>query len=725
MNIRSMVPILLTIILTGCGAVISKSQYGVQDDTAASAILRINAVAAIRDSFDFHALSDRLKNDLEVFRGNPYALARIRAELADVYSHQLLDIEKAIELDGELLRASVPDDDDKGEFAPRHHVASQRILANKNYLNSYVAVPSARLAEEARSRLAVNASLIRGERSKTGVNYNVLFLRSHFQSVQKDIDSTIDNSPDRYRILSRLVRAEYELLKLDKSLRPIAYLYVLNGNLPLERIDLAEINFLILADYFTLIFEATNNIRFAEYALQTIYRPYTNMRDPESRWKYNKIINGYISTLIDANYKHKRFDEMLYYISLNKSRMLLEERLAYGSKQNTKTRLTDLAADDGIPRDRNGLPEKSWFLNKLAATDRFLDFYVSGQYVPAKENRGAMVRHYADASAMPLTSRNVGAVQDDGEEEVFDDNSMYITYISNGKALVRKAIGQELESFRHELDKSYETMSSNKSLPAVKSPSFSKLAEGFNLPQEFTVSPDKWLSKHPMDYHFNARTVRAVNFFTGADYGRLNAVKIAGFFNPTLVNGKGSLRGADQEAEVIRKLAPAAKIIRRDDAHLSALMQAGDANIIHLSMHGSFDPKDPLRSKLYFAGSRFELTQDDPNALYAENMSSYEALRGRDLIFAAACETGLAKADSANQSEQTGMIRSLTANRNRNVILSLWSVDDQATKEFVEAFYERLVVGKDITEAFRHAQGEVRQKYPHPKYWAAFYLSKS
>lgn len=714
---------LMSVALVGCASM-AMPQYGVQDDIAAKAIRRINNLVELRSSLRYEELLSSLEADAIRFSKSAYAYPRILNEMAELYSLQILDLESAISIDEQLLRMEIVSQD-TGDFRPRHQTASQYTIADSSYVSSFVTVEGGLIKKRASERLLVNRRLITGGQTEGSKTYTVERLTQHLHQVQEDVESTPPNSTARQRILSRLIRGEYELSRIRPTTVLKAYQEIDRGQLSLNTVDLSEIDYLSLADYFVRVFKQTGNISYAEYALKTVYRPYIKLRNPNYRWQYNKLINSYITMLIDANYQAGKYDNMLYYSSLNKSRMLLEERLTYSGKQSASNRLLDLAEDDGIPRDKYGLPDKAWFVNKLAATDRLLDIYVGGSYVAARSTRGQEAKRYGDASAMPLTSRNVGVVTEAGGEEVFADDSMYFTYISNGQPSVRKVSGRQLEKIREELKSSYESIDTAKLLPARSAPSFSYLGETLGLPTEFTVSPDKWLSKHPMDYHFNAKTVRTVNLFMQTDRGRLKDIRIAGFFNPKLTDPRGDLIGADQEADVIKKLDPAAIIVRREYAGLSALKNVSGANIVHLSMHGSFDQKSPLRSKLYFAGAKYGVIADDPYALYAEDMVKYEGLRDRDLIFAAACQTGLSKADTANESEQTGMIRPLTANRNHNVILSLWSVDDAATKYFVEAFYEKLIGTKDVTEAFYYAQDEVRKKYPHPKYWAAFYLSKS
>jgi len=55
------------------------------------------------------------------------------------------------------------------------------------------------------------------------------------------------------------------------------------------------------------------------------------------------------------------------------------------------------------------------------------------------------------------------------------------------------------------------------------------------------------------------------------------------------------------------------------------------------------------------------------------------------------------------------------------LIVSLWSIPDKETVEFMELFYKKWLKNKEINQAFREAQTTMRKKYP-PYYWAAFKL---
>jgi hypothetical protein len=547
-------------------------------------------------------------------------------------------------------------------------------------------------------------------------------LEKNLDNVKKDISSTRIGSADRSRILSRFIRTEYELIKVKPTYSLQGCTYFMDGQLPENSVDLSEINFLGLADYLSVCFKQTNDITFAESALNTIYKPYTNLRNPSNRWKYNKLINEYISVLIDANYQKKRYDEMLYYSSLNKSRMLLEEQLLYAKNNKPNANLADIVSNDGIIRNAIGLPDKTWFKQHIANTDAFVDFYVGGEYSAIAAN----INTVSEIPAMPLNTRDFGAESANSPVESFVDDVIYITTIKHGSIQnVKKLADDKLYGLKKSLNASFSLLSNramaNNNASAIAANSeLAKTIEEAGIKSQWTISPDKWLARHPLDFYMGIEATRSVNLFTYLKTKPLTHLNVTGFFNPTL-----DLEGSEKEADAIRGILPDAKIFAREAANISELSKNTAANIIHLSMHGAFNTTNPTASKLYFSGAQRGLKTDDPNALYAKDMGNYEILRDRDVIFAAACETGKIVTDKNNESELLGILRPLTANHNRNVILSLWKVDDAATKDFVSSFYAKLTETREVSSAFNYAQNQVRNKYKHPYYWSAFYLSQS
>lgn len=57
--------------------------------------------------------------------------------------------------------------------------------------------------------------------------------------------------------------------------------------------------------------------------------------------------------------------------------------------------------------------------------------------------------------------------------------------------------------------------------------------------------------------------------------------------------------------------------------------------------------------------------------------------------------------------------------------MSLWQVNDAATRDLMVAYYKRLEAGEGRTEALRHVQLEMIKdaKENHPFFWASFIQS--
>jgi len=96
-----------------------------------------------------------------------------------------------------------------------------------------------------------------------------------------------------------------------------------------------------------------------------------------------------------------------------------------------------------------------------------------------------------------------------------------------------------------------------------------------------------------------------------------------------------------------------------------------------------------------------------------------------ELVVLSACQTGLG---NLKQAEGTvGLQRAFLAKGARAVLVSLWSVSDQATDQLMRRFYAHWLEDPDVpskAEALRRAQTDVQamKGFEHPRYWAAFQL---
>ena len=97
-------------------------------------------------------------------------------------------------------------------------------------------------------------------------------------------------------------------------------------------------------------------------------------------------------------------------------------------------------------------------------------------------------------------------------------------------------------------------------------------------------------------------------------------------------------------------------------------------------------------------------------------------LSNTDMVVLSACQTGQGKATSEGL---YGLQRAFKKAGVGTIVMSLWSVSDKITSEFMTTFYERLTPKNNVwnkRKAFEEAKEIIRKKHPAPFHWAAFVM---
>lgn len=133
---------------------------------------------------------------------------------------------------------------------------------------------------------------------------------------------------------------------------------------------------------------------------------------------------------------------------------------------------------------------------------------------------------------------------------------------------------------------------------------------------------------------------------------------------------------------------------------------ASKADLIHLACHGQFRSDNPMFSSLHLADGWVTVRDVTRQKLKAE------------LVILSACETGLSEIHAGE--ELLGLTRGFLSAGAQNLIVSLWTVNDESTSQLMTEFYTNLQRGTAPAASLRAAQIKFIDAGVHPYYWSSF-----
>ncbi len=185
-----------------------------------------------------------------------------------------------------------------------------------------------------------------------------------------------------------------------------------------------------------------------------------------------------------------------------------------------------------------------------------------------------------------------------------------------------------------------------------------------------------------------------------------------------------NLPAAADEVRAIARVYPDSQALTGAQATKASLLlpSATGRRILHLAAHGVLDPAQPNRSYIQLAAGTGNNGAPDDGKLRLSEVYGLQ-LDKVDLVTLSACRTALGEG-SPDGSEITSLAESFSSAGTPSVLASLWSVEDESTRQLMEAFYKSLASGHGKADALRTAQlsllGNPATK--HPYFWAPFLL---
>lgn len=175
------------------------------------------------------------------------------------------------------------------------------------------------------------------------------------------------------------------------------------------------------------------------------------------------------------------------------------------------------------------------------------------------------------------------------------------------------------------------------------------------------------------------------------------------------------LPGAREEAAAVGRTYASAVLVGAEATEEAVRRNLGTgANVLHLATHGLFNSKAPLRSAI--------LLSDGRRGTLITAARLFEAPLPARLVVLSACETGVGQAVAGD--DFLGLTRSLYLGGTLAVVSSLWPVEDEGTRQFMDVFHAKARSG-DYGGAWLAARDHLKAAGFPPSVHGAFTLGGS
>jgi len=164
-----------------------------------------------------------------------------------------------------------------------------------------------------------------------------------------------------------------------------------------------------------------------------------------------------------------------------------------------------------------------------------------------------------------------------------------------------------------------------------------------------------------------------------------------------------------------------------DTSTEKSLYDNSKSSIVHLATHGFYikgNNNNRFNWGLLASGSKKVIQNDfkkeyrNDGVIFGAEIQIKDFTR-TELVVLSACETGYGTTTFFGGENLANSFLRAGA---KNVISTLWAVDDKVTQRFMKAFYLELIKNNNINISLRKAKQIIKKDYSHPNYWAPFVL---
>jgi CHAT domain-containing protein/tetratricopeptide (TPR) repeat protein len=163
------------------------------------------------------------------------------------------------------------------------------------------------------------------------------------------------------------------------------------------------------------------------------------------------------------------------------------------------------------------------------------------------------------------------------------------------------------------------------------------------------------------------------------------------------------------EVQSVASILPNSDLHLGDQATTEVLKDKGSQSaLLHIATHGTYRQDNPMFSGIRLGDGYLNLYD-----LYQMRLSARH-------VTLSGCATGMNFVAAGD--ELLGLQRGLFCAGASSLLLSLWDVHDKSTAELMQSIYKGYTETGNMALSLQFAMKQLRQKNPHPYFWAPFVL---
>ena len=172
---------------------------------------------------------------------------------------------------------------------------------------------------------------------------------------------------------------------------------------------------------------------------------------------------------------------------------------------------------------------------------------------------------------------------------------------------------------------------------------------------------------------------------------------------------------ASEEAEMVGKLLCTQPLLGKKATKETVLLSIHSVSLIHFAAHG-----DAERGEIVLAPPP-RIGRKPQEEDYLLTMADISQIRLRaKLVVLSCCHSAKGQITTDGV---IGIARAFLGSGARSVLVALWAIEDEATKQFMGRFYEHLVRGEGASESLHQAMNWMRENgFSDVEQWAPFML---